>query len=142
MRRIVMQNGLAVPEEARLWAPTRQDPRANENNVEAVAGAPWVHFHHKTSDMSAVPRGKQQGRPLCVEMVCHACHASAIVFFRVDLSVEPPRTVRGDEVGKVGNEFVQLHKTCKPERGVEYEQVCDVRRNGEPKAFDFAGVRG
>jgi len=122
-----------------VWAPTRQDPRSNESNTEAVEGAPWVHFHHRTSDMSAAPRGGRPGRPLCVEMVCHACHESALVLFRVDLSTTPPETVRGEEVGRVGNEFVQYHKTCRADRGVGYQRTCDARRSGEPKVFDFAG---
>lgn len=135
MRKIVMAGGAG-----RVWAPTTQDPRSNENNTEAVEGAPWIHFHHRTSDMSAVPRGGKLGRPLCVELVCHACHQSAIVFFRVDLSKHPPETVRGDEVGRTGNEFVQHHKTCRPERGVDYQRTCDARRSGEPKTFNFAGT--
>lgn len=118
----------------------KHDHRSNDNNTEAVAGAPHIHFHHRTSDMSAVDRGSTPGRPCCVEMVCHGCHRSAVVLFRVDLSVKPPATVRGDEVEKTRNEFCQAHRSCRGEPGVDYRLVCDARRAGEPKVFDYAGV--
>jgi hypothetical protein len=120
----------------------QHDPKSNPNNTEAVAGAPHVHFHHRTSDMSAAPRAGKEGRPCCVELVCHGCHRSAVVLFRVDLSKDPPETVRGEEVEKARDEFCQAHARCRGEPGVDYRLVCDVRRAGDPKVLDFAGARG
>lgn len=116
------------------------DPRSNENNVEAVQGAPHIHFHYRTSDMSAVDRGGKKGSPLCCEMVCHGCHASAIVFYRVDTSGPEPRTARGQEVMDARDGFCREHRSCRGEPRVDYERACDARRNGRPKVFDFAGA--
>ena len=139
MRRIVFAGELAGGTRESVWAPARQDARSTQGNTEAVDGAEWIHIHHRTSDMTVT--GKK-ARPCCVELVCHACHQSAIVLFRVDLTRNPPETVRGDEVAKVGLEFMHAHKSCKPDKGRDYRLVCDERRSGEPKTFDFAGVLG
>jgi len=120
----------------------KHDERSNEANTEAVLGAEHVHFHHFVSDMSATDRHGKRGKPCVVELVCHGCHKSALVTFRVDQSGPTLVTVRGDEVRKVREEFTQAHARCRAERGVDYTHICDVRRDGKPKVFDFAGVLG
>ena len=128
---------LLVQPHLRHW----HDKRSSPANTDAVAGAEHVHFHHLVGDVRAAPSrdGKRPGVPCEVEMVCHACHASARIRFRVT-DIEEGVVLHGDKVERVRNEFVQSHVRCSPERGADYKHFCDKRRQGAPKTFDFSGT--
>lgn len=118
------------------------DPRSNSENTEAVAGAEHIHIHHRTSDMSATARGSKPGSALCAEVVCHGCHKSAIFFFRMDMAKEPPEAHRARELHEARDAFCREHRSCRGERGVDYREACDARREGTPKVVDLAGALG
>ena len=47
-------------------------------DTDVIDGAEHIHFHHKLHDQFVVASPKHPGR-CAVEMVCHACHESAVV---------------------------------------------------------------
>lgn len=105
-------------------------------NTQCWEGATHVHAHHKLPDNYVLANPKQPGR-CAVEMVCHACGASILIFFFMPHGAREPADA--DKVFKVRDGFVERHRRCPlVDPTKDYTVFCPRARTSKPEVFDFA----
>lgn len=115
--------------------PNRAASLNSPENTQIPEGANHIHFHHKLSDNYVLASAKQPGR-CAVEVVCHACHASAMIFFFMPPGAREPADAK--KVFEARDNFANKHWKCRTDPSKDYTLYCPTLRASKPDVYDFA----